>query len=58
MLRLSARTQLVFYTSLALAAFSVVVRLIDDLADGYGLLLVAYIVLFAGLAFKEGGEKD
>jgi len=57
MLQLSARTQLVFYTSLALAAFSVVFRLTHDAADGYGLLMVGYIVLFAGLAFKEEREK-
>jgi len=57
MFRLSAPTQIVFYTSLALVAFSVVLRLTDDAVDGYGLLLVAYIMLFTGLAFKGGGEK-
>ena len=57
MLRLTARTQLIFYTSLVLAVFSVVLRLTNDAVDGYGLLLVAYIVLFTGLAVKGEREK-
>jgi hypothetical protein len=45
MLRLLTPIQIAFYTSLALAVFSVVLRLTDDAVDGYGLLLVGYLVL-------------
>jgi len=58
MLRLSAPTlQIAFFTSLALAVFSLVVRIMDDPADGYGLLLVSYLVLVIGLTVKGEGEK-
>jgi hypothetical protein len=52
MLRLSAPTNIVFYVSLTLAVFSVVVRLIGDTADGYAVLLVGYLVLLLGMTFK------
>ena len=52
MLRLSAPTNIVLYVSLALAVFSVVVRLIADSADGYALLLVGCLVLLTGITFK------
>ena len=52
MLRLSAPTNIIFYISLALAVFSVVVRLIADSADGYALLLVGCLVLLTGITFK------
>jgi hypothetical protein len=55
--RLLTPIQIAFYTSLALVVFSLVLRLTNDAVDGYGLLLVAYIVLFTGLAFKGRGEK-
>ena len=57
MLRLSAPTEIVFYTSLALAVFSVVVRLMAGPADGYGLLIVGYLVLLLGVTVKAQWEK-
>ena len=58
MLRLYAPTNIVFYVSLALAVFSVVIRLTADTADGYALLLVGYLVLLLGMTFKEAREIE
>jgi len=52
MFRLYAPTNIAFYVSLALAVFSVVVRLTADTADGYAVLLVGYLVLLLGMTFK------
>jgi len=57
MLRLSAPSSIVFYTSLALAVFSVMVRLMADPAEGYGLLTVGYLVLLIGVTVKAQWEK-
>ena len=57
MLRLSAPTQIVFYSSLALAFFSVLFRLTNDAVDGYGLLLVGYVVLCVGVMINAQWEK-
>jgi hypothetical protein len=57
MVRLSAPTLISFYSSLALAFFSVLFRLTNDAVDGYGLLLVGYVVLFVGVMVNAQWEK-
>ena len=59
MLRLSAPTQIVFYTSLALAVFSVGIRalvyagMIPAGSGGYLILFSAYLVLLTGVISKK-----